>query len=222
MDANKFYKLLVVPTSASDHTLKDLKSLTETYPWFALAHQLIMEISLRNEDEDYTNYSTNAAVYATNRNNFYWRLQKPTEQRLDDNAEIELFEDPPIVKTPKKKQVTEKPVSPQVIVVGGDYFSSADFAQNVITNEDDPISRFIASPPSFNPNTSPLMGIDLEDAPEKRLDPLDYVTETLAKIYMSQQLYALAIDTYKKLILQIPEKNTYFAAQIKEIKKLKS
>jgi len=221
MDATKFYKLLAVPTSASDNTLEELKSLTENYPWFSLAHQLLMEVSFRNEDEIYKSYSANAIAYTSSRQNFYWRLQKPTEERLEEEEEeFELFKEAPISPTLKKKPIVEQPATPQFVVVGGDYFSSADFNQTTVTG-DDPVSRFIISQPKINPNTSPLNEIDYQDAPEKRRTPMDYVTETLAKIYLNQQLYNLAIDTYKKLILQIPEKNTYFAAQIKEIKKLK-
>ena len=47
------------------------------------------------------------------------------------------------------------------------------------------------------------------------------MTETLAKLYLNQKNYEKAIQSYKILILKFPEKNSYFADQIKKIKSLK-
>ena len=48
----------------------------------------------------------------------------------------------------------------------------------------------------------------------------EFMTETLAQIYIKQAYYDKAIEAYEKLSLKYPKKNTYFASQIKKIKTL--
>ncbi len=56
--------------------------------------------------------------------------------------------------------------------------------------------------------------------PQKE-EPLgDFMTETLAKIYIKQGHYDKAIESYRKLSLKYPKKNSYFASQIENIKKI--
>lgn len=52
------------------------------------------------------------------------------------------------------------------------------------------------------------------------IDKGEFVTETLAKIYFEQQMYEKALEAYQKLSLKIPEKKSYFAIRILEIKKI--
>jgi hypothetical protein len=46
------------------------------------------------------------------------------------------------------------------------------------------------------------------------------MTETLARVYLAQKKYKKAMQAYKILILKNPEKSSFFADQIRAIKKL--
>ncbi len=58
-------------------------------------------------------------------------------------------------------------------------------------------------------------------AKESLVENNELVTPTLAKVYLEQGHYGKAISAYEKLILKYPEKNSFFANQIKLINKLK-
>ena len=58
-----------------------------------------------------------------------------------------------------------------------------------------------------------------EDDQPKSLDD-SYFTETLAHIYVKQKRYEKALQIIKNLNLKYPEKNVYFADQIRFLEKL--
>ncbi len=81
------------------------------------------------------------------------------------------------------------------------------------------IDSFLTENPSIRP--IPIKDAIVNDLSEKSSEAGDeLITETLAKIFTKQGLYQQSIDAYQKLSLKFPEKNSYFASQIEEIKKL--
>jgi hypothetical protein len=80
------------------------------------------------------------------------------------------------------------------------------------------IERFITENPRIVPRRENVPDEDVSVDSVKEHE--GFITDTLAKIYVNQGNFAKAIFAYEKLSLKYPEKSTYFAGQILEIKKL--
>ena len=72
----------------------------------------------------------------------------------------------------------------------------------------------------LNPN--PILTPDIEPTLEKeeKEPEEDYYTEALARIYIKQGRYLQALEIIKRLCLDNPKKNAYFADQIRFLEKL--
>ena len=79
------------------------------------------------------------------------------------------------------------------------------------------IDRFIEN----NPKISPVREMSkIAHIPEQNQDHSYLMTETLAKVYLEQRKYQKAIQAYEILILKYPEKSSFFADRISDIRVL--
>lgn len=101
--------------------------------------------------------------------------------------------------------------------------SSSDLSQklenpNFETHLDtkmDRIDKFIAEEPKIHVDRNYVSTEDL--SAKSTTDSMEIISETLARIYLSQKKNQKAIDIYNQLILKFPEKSSYFANQIEMI-----
>ncbi len=68
---------------------------------------------------------------------------------------------------------------------------------------------------TFRAESRPVDAASLSTSPYSQ-----YITETLAQIYIEQKLYDRALNAYEILRLKYPEKSSFFAGRIAEIKKI--
>ena len=129
---------------------------------------------------------------------------------LQAGPSIEADED--VVVEEEKKEEKKPESKPKIFVVGGDYFSREDF-EELDQSERAPEIKLGAPADNRDREVAPAAGDGEVD-----FESMDFVTETLAAIYADQGYYEKAIDAYAKLILLYPEKSSYFASLVNEIK----
>jgi hypothetical protein len=87
-----------------------------------------------------------------------------------------------------------------------------------INNGGDLIENFLMTKPRIVPKKDAKSNEDISLNSVREHE--GFITDTLAKIYIQQGHYSKAIFAYEKLSLKYPEKSSYFADQIENIKKI--
>lgn len=87
-----------------------------------------------------------------------------------------------------------------------------------IKQQQEIIDKILSNPPKSTKPIDVKFYSAENKAKESLLETEDLVTETLAQIYASQGNIHKAIRAYEILSLKFPQKNTYFAAKIQELK----
>jgi len=186
--------------------LDELVGVVNLYPWFGGARvELCERMSRMGGDAWGVSQYADAAMYVGAREKLAEMMRASRKHSWND-ADVEQ-----ILKSylSEEKQEAEEEAEPrrQVYVVGGDYFSQADY-EKVRSSETNVFSRYAAKARNDREYT------------EEREEEFDLYTETLAQIYAEQGYYEQAKAIYSKLILAYPEKSAYFAALIQKLEEL--
>jgi len=98
-----------------------------------------------------------------------------------------------------------------------EYFATPE----MVGNSTDEIAELVAQ---FQQNTPKIKfdpakhNADTDLAALGEIEDIEFISETLAMVYALQGYTGKAVQMLKKLMLQNPEKNTYFAALIETVK----
>lgn len=190
MTSDEFHNCLANPELLDADTLPKLQALVQRYPSFQLAWMLLLKNMKLLNSPDFESTLAKGAFFITDRRRLYYFLQ---DQTIKDNKAAER----------------------ELNALSGEYSTTSNYQLEVEPEQGESLADLARSLRRKQAKTG-----DEEEKNESDEEAPEFVTETLAKIYVRQGMYRQAILAYEKLSLKYPEKNIYFAGQIEEVKKL--
>jgi hypothetical protein len=225
----------IINSEESDGGLKEIRDIIKRYPYFTPARILELVAAKKQDSPEFNSLLNENSIYIPNRKHLFYLLNGDVDENLrylihfegedllclDDNGAI-AAEDLPLAETVEHDKPEIDPVTLEFSYYQLDLTSPVETPRQVeITNgaRKDLIEKFITrGHGSIRPDKeSSLKGYVSKKSIE---ESEEFITDTLARIYVKQGLYSKAIYAFEKLSLKYPEKSIYFATQIEEIKNL--
>jgi len=139
-------------------------------------------------------------------------VQKPKDDELLDFI-FSDFEEKTENETVSPPQTDNK----TVVHASSTWFENSEIPPESL-DISNPIDAFLAKQPQMRPRFEMTESTEEQhDISEESVKEGEYLSETLAKVYVEQKNYTKAIHIYQKLSLKYPQKSVYFANQILEI-----
>ena len=250
MNVTDLEQLIKHPELMDKETLYDLRSLLALYPYFQTVRLLMLQNLYLLHDPTFDEELRRSAVYVTDREVVFnlveaahYKLRAP--ERKTEKAEVpagdedggsrtislidQFLDSIPAEATGKdstggKKKRKPTPADAAIDYVaylletesdddkpqdGSSAMKGQDLIDNFINNDGGKIE--LKDEPEYLPE---IASNDKKEGDEK------YFTETLAQIYIRQGRYSKALEIIKRLNLNYPKKNAYFADQIRFLEKL--
>jgi tetratricopeptide (TPR) repeat protein len=225
--------------------LDDLQNLLEEYPYFQAGH-LIYTLSLKSSKDSRLNAQLRkTAAYVGDRRQLFYRMndtefspaaiakiEATTSTDSDTASSFDLIDFFLAEKGQKQSpQPSTKELHPST--ANTDYLSyflaeEENESNQVLSSSkplqhQDAIDKFLAEDEKAPVKIVLKEPAEGEESDYPKLDEIEedsFFSETLAKIYIKQKKYEQALAIIKQLHLLNPQKNRYFAVQIRYLEKL--
>ena len=185
-----------------------ISNILENFPYFQTAHILYSKALQNTKSIRFKSQLKKAAIYSGDRNLLFDIIS----QQEDLNISKATIKDK-LIKEEKKAELHS--FLDWISIV-----QTKKIVRSKKQNSDEIINIFLEKKPKIKNNKQRFFNAS-ENAKKSIVENNDIITETLAKVYAKQEHFEKAILAYQKLSLKYPQKSSYFAEQIKVIKKLK-
>ena len=240
MIQQRLYEWIKHPERLDRESLYELRSLLARYPYFQTARLLYLKNLFLLHDITFGEELRRAALYIADRRVLFSLVEgerytlKALEKQLVSEETTGVDRTLSLIDAFLSTLPEESSASNIVslpIEAATDYTSylmKDSFVGEEVKGEEGPKMKGQDLIDSFleNSEEQPLISSVVEEEEESleqtREEPEEesYFTETLAKIYVKQQRYSKALEIITRLNLKYPEKNAYFADQIRFLEKL--
>ena len=240
MMQQRIYEWIQHPELLNRETLYELRTLLARYPYFQTARLLYLKNLFLLHDITFGEELRKAALYIADRRSLF-TLVEGDRRTLKALEHLKVADDTPGVDRTLSlidaflSTLPEEPAAPGIITLpveaATDYtaYLMQDTPEEPKPVDEGPkmkgqewIDNFLEKS-----EEQPLISSVVEDDDdeteakiEEESEDESYFTETLAKIYVKQQRYSKALEIITRLNLKYPEKNAYFADQIRFLEKL--
>lgn len=231
------------PERLNRDTLYELRAIVARYPYFQTARLLLLNNLYLLHEPDFGTELRRSVLYVADRRALCRLIEGYTDRVVPDTETV-MAEEPGVDRTLSlidaflgtlpEEQGSGLPLAADVVgdyatrfLVGDDSEKSADGSLELIDRflaENDSQSESASDstvPGGQTPQPSSSEGLSsIEEVMDENSLDESYFTETLAKIYIKQHKYSRALEIIRSLYLKYPEKNVYFADQIRFLEKL--